>query len=64
MLNNSLRNLERKLHAGTFIRVHRKFIVNFQKIDFLEKNLLYIGKAGIPIGRLYREKLLQKLNLL
>lgn len=64
MLNNSLKNLESKLQAQFFVRVHRKFIVNFHKIDFLEKNLLYIGKTGIPVGRLYREKLLQKLNLL
>ena len=39
------------LPSKLFIKVHKSFIVNIQKINSIEGNLLHIGKAEIPISQ-------------
>ncbi len=48
--------MEAKLPAGRFLRVHRSYLVNRQKIDSFSIAEIYIGKFEIPIGKSYREK--------
>ncbi len=52
----SLKQLEAKLPAGTFMRVHRSFIVNLSKIDTIERSRIVFGKIYIPISDQYKEK--------
>lgn len=52
----SLKQLEAKLPAGTFMRVHRSFIVNLAKIDTIERSRIVFGKIYIPISDQYKEK--------
>ncbi|MDQ3111286.1 MAG: response regulator transcription factor [Bacteroidota bacterium] len=59
-----LKDLHEKLPAAHFIRVHRSFIVPLSKISRLEENTLYVGKHAFPIGRQYRDELMQRLRLL
>jgi DNA-binding LytR/AlgR family response regulator len=49
--------MEEKLPPKDFIRVHRSFIVAFDKIDFIQKNMLTIGKKEIPVSEHYRDQL-------
>lgn len=42
-----------QLPSGNFQRVHRSFVVALDKIDSVERNIIYIEKARIPIGRNY-----------
>ncbi|MFZ4523732.1 MAG: LytR/AlgR family response regulator transcription factor, partial [Bacteroidales bacterium] len=58
----SMKALEEKLPAHDFIRVHRSFIVAFNKIDFIQKHMLNIGKKEIPISEHYREELFKIIN--
>ena len=58
----SMKTLEEKLPAHDFIRVHRSFIVAFNKIDFVQKHLLTIGKKEIPISEHYRDQLFSIIN--
>jgi DNA-binding LytR/AlgR family response regulator len=51
-----MKNMEEQLPSEHFIRIHRSFIVNFNKIDFLEKNKIVIGKQRLPIGETYKAK--------
>lgn len=51
----SLRNLEMKLPAGRFIRVHKSYIINTGKITALYGNTIEIGKTEIPIGKSYAD---------
>lgn len=44
-----------KLPSGTFIRVHRSFIVNLMKIEYIQRNLIIIGKKEIPVSDHYKE---------
>ncbi|MFO7368753.1 MAG: LytTR family DNA-binding domain-containing protein [Bacteroidales bacterium] len=53
---SSLKQLEAKLPAGTFMRVHRSFIVNLAKIDTIERSRIVFGKIYIPISDQYKEK--------
>jgi DNA-binding LytR/AlgR family response regulator len=58
----SMKGLEEKLPSQDFIRVHRSFIVAFNKIDFVQKHMLTIGKKEIPISEHYRDQLFNIIN--
>jgi DNA-binding LytR/AlgR family response regulator len=51
----SLKSLENKLPAERFMRVHRSFIVNLEKIKTIERNRIIFGKDYIPISESYRD---------
>ena len=53
----SMKSMEEKLPPQDFIRVHRSFIVAFDKIDFIQKHMLTIGKKEIPVSEHYRDQL-------
>jgi two-component system, LytTR family, response regulator LytT len=53
---SSLKLLETKLPAEKFMRVHRSYIVNLQKIDTIERSRIVFGKTYIPVGDQYRDK--------
>jgi DNA-binding LytR/AlgR family response regulator len=55
----SLKNLEESLPKNRFIRVHKSYIVPVNKVRWVEGNMLDIGTKKIPIGRSYRDKVLQ-----
>lgn len=52
----SLKLLETKLPEKKFMRVHRSFIVNLEKIDTIERSRIVFGKEYIPIGDQYKDK--------
>ncbi|QHT69358.1 response regulator transcription factor [Rhodocytophaga rosea] len=59
----SMQKLEESL-PDNFMRIHRSYMVNIQKIDKIEAGTLFIGDKPLPISNSYKDKLLQKLNLL
>ncbi len=58
----SMKSMEDELPAARFIRVHRSFIVNCDKIVRVEKNRIIIGKHEIPIGETYRKAFMEEIN--
>ena len=57
----SISSIEETLPKNMFIRIHRSFIVSINKIQSFSNELVWIGKAELPISRMYRhevEKLL------
>ncbi len=54
--------LEEKLPAGKFLRIHRSYIVALDKIQAFSASAVDIGKSEIPIGRFYKNDVLQVLN--
>ncbi|MCW3085517.1 MAG: response regulator transcription factor [Bacteroidetes bacterium] len=50
----SLKALEKELPASKFMRVHRSFIIAFNKIKSIEKSQIVIGNARISIARQYK----------
>lgn len=64
LLSHSLKAIEEKFPSTHFIRVHRSFIVNKDKIDAIEESDLIIAATAIPVGKTYRESLMKKLSVL
>ncbi|WP_334056402.1 LytR/AlgR family response regulator transcription factor [Polaribacter sp. P097] len=52
----SLKEIETKLPASTFIRIHKSYIVNAKKIELIYDNLVIIGQYHVPIGRTHSAK--------
>jgi putative ABC transport system permease protein len=52
----SLKLLESKLPENKFMRVHRSFIVNLEKIDTIERSRIVFGKEYIPVSDQYKVK--------
>jgi two-component system response regulator LytT len=59
---SSLKVLETKLPDDKFMRVHRSFIVNLQKIDTVDRSRIVFGKNYIPIGDQYKERFQEYLD--
>ncbi len=59
---NSLKALEAKLPESKFMRVHRSYIVNLEKIDTIERSRIVFGKMYIPVSEQYKEKFQQFLD--
>lgn len=57
----SLKKLEQVLPSGTFVRVHRSFIISLKHLSHVEGNMVFVGKTEIPIGRSYKEDFLRRL---
>jgi DNA-binding LytR/AlgR family response regulator len=59
---NSMKSLEQKLPESKFMRVHRSFIVNLERIDTIERNRIIFGKVYIPVSDQYNEKFQEYLD--
>lgn len=58
----SLKALEEKLPASKFMRVHRSFIVNLDKISAITRNTIQIGSITIPVSDQYKDSFNQFLS--
>ena len=58
----TLRSIEELLPAYTFIRVHRSFIINIDKVRLIEQNCIVFGKALIPITSAYHDHFFEMLS--
>lgn len=58
----SMQSLEEKLPEKQFMRVHRSFIVNLDKIKTIERNCIVFGKEYIPVSESYKAKFMDFLN--
>jgi DNA-binding LytR/AlgR family response regulator len=58
----SMKLLEENLPQNLFMRVHRSFIVNLEKINTIERNRIVFGKTYIPVSENYKEKFLKFVN--
>jgi two-component system response regulator LytT len=58
----SLKLLEAKLPVNKFMRVHRSFIVNLEKIDTIERSRIVFGKEYIPVSDQYKSKFQEYLD--
>ena len=47
------------LPEETFIRIHKSYIVNIQRIEFIEKERVKIGEHFLPLGERYRSSFLR-----
>lgn len=55
--------VEEMLPAKIFVRVHRSFIINKNRISHIEGNRVFVGKTEVPIGNNYKESFLKEIGL-
>ena len=60
----TMKGIANRLPEDEFVRTHRSYIVNLDKIEALEDNSILIGEKYSPIGASYKEALLDQLNFL
>nr|WP_321412438.1 LytTR family DNA-binding domain-containing protein [uncultured Carboxylicivirga sp.] len=53
---NSLKALETKLPKEKFMRVHRSFIVNLEKIETIDRSRIVFGKEYIPVSDQFKKQ--------
>ncbi|MAQ39679.1 LytR/AlgR family response regulator transcription factor [Mesonia oceanica] len=64
IVHSTLKKIEKKLPADTFLRIHRSYIINVKSIIDIEDNSVLIEKDIVPVSRNKRPELLKYLNLL
>lgn len=64
LIYSTLKNVDAKLTSEQFLRVHRSYIVNLEKIVDIEEYTLVIGRTVIPIGKAHKSKLMKRLQLI
>ena len=50
------------LPARNFIRIHRSYIINLERIDSIESKSVIIGNDHIPVSKNFKEDLLKSIN--
>ncbi|MEO8148016.1 MAG: response regulator [Bacteroidia bacterium] len=64
VVHSTMRDIEAKLPPDRFGRVHRSYIVQYDKIGMLEENTIVINEKIIPVGKSYKEQFMNRLNFL
>ncbi|MGB3588352.1 MAG: LytTR family DNA-binding domain-containing protein [Tunicatimonas sp.] len=57
----TMKSLETSLPTG-FLRVHRSYIINFEHLESVGRRNLTVAKQDIPLGDMYREQFMAKLD--
>lgn len=60
--HDTLKNLEKTLPEGAFLRIHRSHIAAIDRIQFIEGNRIRVGEADIPVGESFRDELHRRLR--
>jgi len=51
----TLNGITEKLPSDVFVRIHRSYVVNRNKVDAIQKNKIKIQSQELPIGKLYKD---------
>ena len=60
----TMKAMETKLPQKDFLRVHRSFIVRVENISEFQEGFLSVSQRLIPIGKLYKNQLIERLNVI
>ena len=64
LLSLSMKHVEERFPSANFLRVHRSYIVQVDKINAIEDDELLINNQRIPVGKTYRDGLMKRLQIL
>jgi len=60
----TLSAIQEKLPAEKFVRIHRSYIVNQEKVSSVKGNKVQVLKAELPVSKLYKDALKGMLSLI
>ncbi len=58
----SLKKLEEELPANKFMRIHKSYIVNIDKISEINGNIVKVGNWNIQVSKILKSELLDKFH--
>ncbi|MDN4166498.1 LytTR family DNA-binding domain-containing protein [Cytophagales bacterium LB-30] len=64
IVHSTMKGIENRLPSSMFARVHRSYIVNMKKIEYMEDMAVHMRGKAIPIGASYKENYMERLNFL
>ena len=62
LTKSTLKAIEEKLPSKNFMRVHKSYIVNLDRIESIRSHQLFIGQHEIPVSEANMEELLRQLG--
>lgn len=62
--HNTIKNLEEKVSKQHFMKIHRSYIINMNKISNIRESGLYINGTEIPISKAHKQDVLKRLNII
>jgi DNA-binding LytR/AlgR family response regulator len=62
--HTTMTDLQAQLPSSAFVRVHRSFLVQMDRVEKIKDDALVLGDTQIPIGPTYREALLNRIQTL
>ena len=63
LVSSTLKEMENKLPNNDFVRIHRSYIVNFNRIEAIEENFVIVNTNSIPIGKSFKKALMTRFNI-
>lgn len=64
MISHTLKRVEETLGPHGFMRIHRSFIINFNAIDSIAENYVYLKGRKVQIGKAYKKLLMDRLTMI
>ncbi len=62
MAKQSIGSMENMLSEHSFLRVHRSYMISMDKMTGYNNNDIMISAKEIPIGRLYKQQVMEAIN--
>lgn len=63
-IHTTLKAVEERLPASSFVKVHRSYVVAINKIDTIQEGALIINGKPVPVADAYRSALNKRMNIL
>lgn len=58
----SLTRIIEQLPDEKFIQIHRSYIINLEKINFIQNNIISLGQYQLPISKSRKKELMDIIN--
>lgn len=56
VLSSNLNTVSSKIDSGSFMRIHRSYVVNLDNVTGLDNDYVFFGEENIPMSRNYKEE--------
>ena len=64
IISHTLKSIEEKLLPLGFLRIHRSYLINFEKIDSISEGYVFIHGHKVLIGKSYKKEFFERLEML
>ena len=64
LLSHTLKSIEDKLAGSGFLRVHKSYLINTKQISSLQEGYAFIKTHKIPVGKSYKQALMNSITIL